>query len=262
VPAEVNHHVTGPLTVAVGLALTAGFVDAFIYHFVTPVFVANMSGNMVRVGMAIGGGDWHSVGASMIAIASFVTAAVIASMTVDLRVRSRGRAGPADPAPLLLVEILLLFAVATVAVSAKVTFSPRLVWANVTIIALGSAAMGVQAIALRRVGQIAVSTTYGTGALVRIGEKVGLGLRGAPRWHDVPRRRSVGVLVTVLAAYVAGAASAVALPLHRSFLGVVPFLLLGLAHLAHRLHEPEVVEAAGRQDVGPRETGGAPQPGR
>lgn len=254
-PAEVNHHVTGPLTVAVGLALTAGFVDAFIYHYITPVFVANMSGNMVRVGMALGGGEWHAVAESMIAIASFVTAAVLASITVDFHARSRRRARPVDPAPLLVIEVLLLGAVAVVAVVAKVTFSSRLMWANVAIIALGSAAMGVQAIALRRVGQIAVSTTYGTGALVRIGEKVGLGLRGAPRHHEVPRRRSVGVLVTVLAAYVAGAALAVALPLHRSLLGVVPFVLLGLAHLAHRVYQRPPIETAGTDDLDLRRAG-------
>lgn len=254
-PAEVNHHVTGPLAVAVGLALTAGFVDAFIYHYVTPVFVANMSGNMVRVGMAVGGGDWHAVAASMLAIVAFVSAAVLASMAVDLHARSRRGSRPLDPAPLLVIEVLLLAAVAFVAVVAKVAFSPRLVWSNVAVIALGSAAMGVQAIALRRVGQIAVSTTYGTGALVRIGEKVGLGLRGAPRHHEVPRRRSIAVLVSVLAAYVAGAALAIALPLHRSFLGVVPFVLLGLAHLAHRIYQRQQIEAVGAGDLDRRRAG-------
>ena len=42
-------------------------------------------------------------------------------------------------------------------------------------------AMGLQATALRRVGQIAVATTYGTGAIVRVGEKVALAARRADR---------------------------------------------------------------------------------
>lgn len=241
VPAEAEHHVTGPLTVAVGLALTAGFVDAFIYLNIAPVFVANMSGNMVRVGMAIGEGDGHAVVASFVAIVAFVVAAVMSAMVVDHRIRtadSELRRRP-DPAPLLLAEVGLLGVVAIVAIHWDVLFSASLRWGNVTVVALGAAAMGVQAIALRRVGQIAVSTTYGTGALVRIGEKIGLALRRAPRPHDVPRSRSAVVLAVVLAAYVAGAAIAAAVPLHRSLLGLVPFVLLGLAHAAHRLHDAE-----------------------
>lgn len=241
VPAEAEHHVTGPLAVAVGLALTAGFVDAFIYLNIAPVFVANMSGNMVRVGIAIGDGDGHAVIASFVAIIAFVAAAVVSAMVVDHRIRAAAPAERrrADPAPLLLAEVALLGLVAVVAIHWDVLFTTRLAIGNLTVVALGAAAMGVQAIALRRVGQIAVSTTYGTGALVRIGEKIGLALRGAPRPHGVRRSRSAAVLTAVLAAYVAGAAIAAAVPLHRSLLGIVPFVLLALAGAAHRLHDPD-----------------------
>ena len=71
--------------------------------------------------------------------------------------------------------------------------------------------MGVQAATLRRVGDVAVSTTYGTGAIVRIGEKVALAGRRAGRSSVHRRRVTVLVLATVLVSYVAGAAVAAAL---------------------------------------------------
>ena len=68
--------------------------------------------------------------------------------------------------------------------------------------------MGMQAVGLRRVGETHVSTTYGTGAVVRLSEKLVLAFRQAPRPGDLPRRSTITVLVAVLVAYVAGAAGA------------------------------------------------------
>jgi len=107
--------------------------------------------------------------------------------------------------------------------------------ANVVMVLLGSAAMGMQAIALRRVGEIAVSTTYATGTVVRLGEKVALGLRRAPRHHGTPRRRSVFVLSAVLVAYVGGAAAAAAAPVRHDLLAVIPVVTLVLAQGVHHL---------------------------
>ena len=85
-PAESTHHVAGPLTVAVGLAATAGFVDAFVFQNVSAVFVANMSGNLIRVGMAVGDLDGHAVAASAIALVAFTLAAIAAATAIDRHV--------------------------------------------------------------------------------------------------------------------------------------------------------------------------------
>ncbi len=68
--------------------------------------------------------------------------------------------------------------------------------------------MGLQAIALRRVGQVAISTTYGTGAVVRLSEKFALAFRRTPRPGNHRRRVSIAILATVLFSYVLGAFAA------------------------------------------------------
>ena len=209
VPSETSHHATGPLTVAVGLAATAGFVDAFIFQHVTPVFVANMSGNLIHFGMALGNVRWSSAGIAAIALAAFAGGAFAGTWALDRHVAG-GR--PPDPSSLLLAEVALLLVVTVITLATEVEFSAELSASHVVIIVLASVAMGGQSVAVRRVGATAVSTTYGTGALVRVSEKVVLGLRRAPRNHDLPRRRSVLVLASIIVGYVGGAIVASALP--------------------------------------------------
>lgn len=235
-PSETSHHAAGPLTVAVGLAGTAGFVDAFIFQRVMPVFVANMSGNLIHFGMALGNVEWSAVAMAAIALTAFACAAFVGTSALDRHVVV-GR--DPDPSPLLLVEVALLTALAIVAVATKVEFSAELTWPHVTIVILGAAAMGGQAVAVRRVGATAVSTTYGTGSLVRISEKLALGLRRATRAHEVPRRHSVAVLTSILVAYVGGAVLASALPAVRGLLAIVPVVTLVLARQAHRLQRTD-----------------------
>ena len=70
-PTEAQLHVSGSARLAMVLAATGGFVDAFIYVRVTPVFVANMSGNLIRLGIASGGKNWISAASSAVALAGF-----------------------------------------------------------------------------------------------------------------------------------------------------------------------------------------------
>ncbi|MEZ5215010.1 MAG: YoaK family protein [Ilumatobacteraceae bacterium] len=237
-PSESTHHIGGPLTTAIGLALTAGYVDAFVYRNVFPVFVANMSGNLVRTGMSIGDLDLHAVFASLLAIAAFAVGVSVATTMVDRQV---GRGQPLRPEPLARLEVVLLVLVSAIALRPAASFSDRLTPTKVVVVALASAAMGVQAIGLRKVGQVAVSTTYGTGAIVRLGEKLSLALRRSPHAHTIGRRHSVRVLATVLASYVAGAALASALPDRRWLLAAAPSLMLVVAHWLHDDPEPALV---------------------
>ena len=96
-------------------------------------------------------------------------------------------------------------------------------------IEVGSTAMGLQAVSLRRVGSIAVSTTYGTGAIVRIGEKIALGLRRAERGSDVRRRATIFVITTILVGYVIGAAIAAAVDVTNRAWLVTPVITCATA---------------------------------
>lgn len=206
-PAEARHHVSGSLPLAVALAGSAGFVDAFVFVNVAPVFVANMSGNLVRLGMDVGDGAVRPALAALVALLSFLTGAFVATSQVDRRLRS---GAPASSRHLFVVEALLLAAVAAALHFGRVGYAAEAGNRQLVIIAVAALAMGLQAVALRRVGQVAVSTTYGTGAVVRLGEKLALGVRRAARPSDLRRRVTVIVLVAVLVGYVCGAAIAAA----------------------------------------------------
>ncbi len=213
--AETAHHPSGPLVLAVTLAGVAGFVDAHLFLHVTNVFVANMSGNMVRAGISTGSADWAIAGGSVAALIAFSAGVVVAISHHDRQLRRDGRVRPDD---LVVVEALLVLSLPIIVMVGDVEFSNRPDAIHVVVIAIGAFSMGIQASSLRRVGSIAVATTYGTGTVVRIGEKVALALRRAERTSVGRRSATVAVLVGVLAGYVGGAAAA-------SALGASPLLL-------------------------------------
>jgi uncharacterized membrane protein YoaK (UPF0700 family) len=225
-PQEHSHHPSGPLALAAALAATAGFVDAHVFLHVTPVFVANMSGNLIHLGMFAGQADWHEAAGVAVSIISFVVGVMAATVHHDRQVRN-GR--PVRPAPLLTVEAALVALIALLVWWWGITFSPRADAADLPIIVIGAVAMGVQTAALRRVGSVAVATTYGTGSIVRIGEKLVLALRRADRAGADRRSRTVVVLVAVVAAYVLGAVVASALGRSPWLLLVPVVVLLGAA---------------------------------
>ena len=187
------------------LAGAAGFVDAHIYVNVTPVFVANMSGNLIHFGIVVGGRDWEKATASFLALTAFISGVIAATIHHDRQV-TRGRA--VHPRVLLAVESVLLLGLTLWLVIIDVGYSAQPRPADWPVIVIGGLAMGIQAGALRRVGDIAVATTYGTGAIVRIGEKIVLAARRADHTMAHRRRVAIAVLVVVLVSYVAGAVAA------------------------------------------------------
>lgn len=202
---ERAHHPSGPLTLAAVLAVVAGLVDAHVYVHVTPVFVANMSGNLVHLGIFAGLGSWRAAVGSTVAIVSFLLGVVAAVIHHDRRLRRRGRVG-ADSLLGVEAALVLLLPVLLWASGAGFSAEPQLV--DYPILIVAAFAMGLQAAAIRRVGEIAVATTYGTGAIVRIGEKLALAARRADRATDHRRRFTIAVLIVVLMSYVTGAAIA------------------------------------------------------
>ena len=222
---ETRHQPSGPLVLAAALAAAAGFVDAWVYLNVTPVFVANMSGNLIHLGMYVGRSDWSQALAAVVALAGFVVGVGAATWHLDRQVRA-GR--EPHPSALLVLESVLLVVVLGLLEVSDIRFSATVRLGDLHVIVIAAFAMGLQAAALRRVGQIAVATTYGTGTVVRVGEKIVLGLRGTERVHDERRRATVIVLCAVLASYVGGAAVAALLGATPWWL-VVPAVVLAVA---------------------------------
>jgi uncharacterized membrane protein YoaK (UPF0700 family) len=213
---ESEYHPSGPLAMAIALALIAGFIDAHIYVHVTPVFTANMSGNLIHLGVFTGLGHWRDAAASSVALLAFVTGVVCAVLHHNRQLRTEGFV---KPDTLLAVEAVLLASLPLVVHLFGAHFSPEARLADYPVIGVAAFAMGLQAAALRRVGEIAVATTYGTGAIVRIGEKVALAARRADRPTAHRRRLTLMILLSVLVSYVGGAALA-------AYIGASPVLLL------------------------------------
>ena len=227
---ETRHHPSGPLAMAISLAAVAGFVDAHLFLHVTSIFVANMSGNMIRVGIEVGDGRWTTAAGSLAALIAFTIGVVVAIAHHDHQLRS-GRL--VRPDRLLVVEGLLTLALPVLVIGLQVDFAEPPDLLHGLVIGIGAFAMGIQASALRRVGEIAVATTYGTGTIVRIGEKAALALRRAERVTDGRRSATVGLLVIVLLSYIGGAAIASALGSSPWLLFIPPIVLGGFALYVH-----------------------------
>ncbi len=214
--AETAHHPSGPLVLALSLAGVAGFIDAHLFLHVTNVFVANMSGNMVRLGIFTGSGDWSIAAGSAAALIAFGAGVVVAIVHHDHQLQREKTVRPDD---LLVLEGLLVLSLPIILRVGNVEFSNHAQAIHYVVIGIGAFAMGIQASSLRRVGSVAVATTYGTGTIVRIGEKMALGARRAERSSEGRRSTTVALLIAVLICYVGGAAAA-------SALGSSPLLLL------------------------------------
>ena len=232
---EQAHHPSGPIEIAIALAAAAGFVDAHVYVNVTPVFVANMSGNLIHLGIFLGDDGWKSAAATLLALAAFIGGVVVSTIHHDRRV---ARGDVVHQAFLLTLEAALLLGLTAWLIAVPTSFSASPRGADLPVLALGGLAMGIQAGALRRVGDLAVATTYGTGAIVRIGEKVVLAARRADRPSTHRRRVAIAVLGVVLVSYVAGAAVSTVIGSSPWLLALPTLVLATCATVSHLNREP------------------------
>jgi uncharacterized membrane protein YoaK (UPF0700 family) len=228
------------LALAAVLAVVAGCVDAVCFGRVFDVFPANQSGNAVLLGIGLGeasaGDSWRPA----VAIFGFGFG-VAAGIVLGRRLRRPWRAEL-----LLTLELVLLLPIAITLV--EVSHPRRDLEGVVAAILLfaTSTAMGLQTEVIGRVATTDVATTYQTGAIAHIAEVA------ADRWppdRADPARATAtrgsplaGVLVTVLAAYVAGAALGSALGDWEAALlvpvGVLGVLVLVLVALTRRSGSP------------------------
>jgi uncharacterized membrane protein YoaK (UPF0700 family) len=200
---------------ATGLAMIAGFVDA--YGIITyGVYVSFMSGNTTQAGYQAAEGQFGPAAASALAILFFVGGSFTGTLIVEFAER-RARS--------------LLFSIVA-ALLAAIIGSWRLGALSVGVhIATASFAMGVMNSALSRVGAQAVSLTFVTGTLSRVGSHLALAARRAPLtdaqgpW-DTHLRRAM-LLARVWAGFLAGALlSGLATPRFGVWALVAPVMIL------------------------------------
>ncbi len=149
---------------AAALAMIVGFIDA--YGIITyGVFVSFMSGNTTQTGYQTAEGAFRPASLSALAILFFV----VGSFAGTLLVQTAGHFGRR--------AVFGVVAAALFEVIGLTYFDFLSVGFGIAIV---SVAMGIMNAALTRVGAQAVSLTFVTGSLSRVGSSLALALRRAP----------------------------------------------------------------------------------
>lgn len=144
------------LLLAVGLAALAGATDVYGLGALHGLYVSFMSGNTTMLGMSLGSGDWPQAAVTAGWIGVFVVGAALGAVIGDVAGRWQTAAVTLAVAALLVVPL----------VDARWTAASLLL------------AMGALNASMSRVGNVGVSLTYMTGALVKLGQGLGKALRG------------------------------------------------------------------------------------
>lgn len=181
------HGTAGRSLVAILLTLTVvtGLVDAVTYLGLGHVFAANMTGNIVLLGFALGGGGGISIAASLVSLAAFLVGAAAGGVLARRLEVDRRR----WVATALLLE--------TIGVCVAAGCAALALW-NVTIVALLALAMGVRNATVRRLAIPDLTTTVLTLTLTGLAAETAGG-GGAGR---APTRRIASVLAMLIGALV------------------------------------------------------------
>ncbi|MGE6632179.1 YoaK family protein [Bacillus sp. NPDC077027] len=145
------------------LCLSAGIVDVIGYLSLGHVFTANMTGNIVLLGIAAGGSLKLTALHSVTALGGFVLGVLIASVIGG---KHEGSFWPVAVTRIFIIEgfILLLFAL--------MTLFPFTQGAIFMLIILLSMAMGMQTTAARKLNVDGISTTVLTNTLANLFEEL------------------------------------------------------------------------------------------
>jgi uncharacterized membrane protein YoaK (UPF0700 family) len=195
------------------LAGISGYVDAVSYLGLQHVFTANMTGNTVLLGLAIGAGDLPSTLRSGIALIGYIIGVGVAATLVHKH--EKGVIWPAEVTRALALECLVLFALSFGGLRLAGIGDESLV---LTLIALSAIAMGLQSVAVRPLSVPGITTTYITGTWTSLISDLAVRLhviRGGgipdespPRPSSGARLQAIVLLFYGIAAVGGGAANA------------------------------------------------------
>jgi uncharacterized membrane protein YoaK (UPF0700 family) len=200
------------------LACVAGSVDAVSYMSLGHVFTANMTGNTVLLGLALGQAESQAVARSSLALIGFLAGAFLGAW-----VSGRGQRGgvwsPAVTVTLVVEAALLAVLVVVWHRAGDLDFNQA---TEAVLILLSALAMGIQSAVGRRLNISGIATTYITGTLTSLMARLTAEMRGASA-SEANRERSgltaeaahgeprVGLLAATWVIYIGGAAAAAAM---------------------------------------------------
>lgn len=189
---------TGRATMIALIALTfsTGLIDAVSFISLGHVFTANMTGNIVLLGFAVGGATGLSAARSGASLLSFMAGALFGGL---LNVRHSDWTQMRLLKRALVMEALLLLMATSFAASAgrKTEISPGLAYGLIVLMAL---AMGVRNAVVRKLAVPDLTTTVLTLTITGIASDSSLAGGANPRW-----RSRVTAVITMFAGAATGA---------------------------------------------------------
>ncbi|GII92320.1 YoaK family protein [Sinosporangium siamense] len=217
----------------VALTFGAGATDIVGFLGLNQVFTANMTGNIVLLGLAASQAQWFEFAlcaAATLAFAAGLLGGFLAIGQSDLQGMWPSRVTAALGADLVLQAA---FWVGWALNDAQ----PR-GYMILILVVLSSAAMGVQTAAARRLAVAGVTTTFVTGTMTSV--MAGL----AAKHGEATLLRTVVIVSLAAGAAVAGALFAVA-PLGAALIGPLSVaVVIGMARLARLHRAPDLAESA------------------
>lgn len=172
-----------------GLTLVSGLIDAVSFLRLGHVFVANMTGNVVLLGFAIGGAKDISIVGTLIALAAFLAGGIVGGRLS----RRHAKSGAHLLAVTTIVKIFLMLGSA--ALAWRLATDGLIAY---TIVAVLAISMGLQNAVVRSLGVPDVTTTVITQTLTGIAMDSGFAGGDNVRW----RRRVASVVVMFLGALI------------------------------------------------------------
>jgi uncharacterized membrane protein YoaK (UPF0700 family) len=203
----------------IGLTFAAGCVDAISYLALGRVFTANMTGNILLLGLAVAQSMGAQTQRSVVALVAFAAGVAIAANVG--RARGHQDVWPVRVTLALAVEGVLLIGFA----AAWWSFQGRPAAVGVLgLVALCGLAMGMQSMIARQLAVRGVSTTFVTGTLTTLVADLGT-LTGPPGGWSL----NAGVLASLLLGAVIGGIAEVRAP---SVAAVLPAVIVGVVVIA------------------------------
>jgi uncharacterized membrane protein YoaK (UPF0700 family) len=185
-----------PPSILLSMTAVTGMVDAVSFLALGHVFTANMTGNVVLLGFAIGGAADLSAAGSLIALICFALGALVGGRMTRTMI-------PQIPGPTLaralVTETILFFLAAAVSVGFTTPYADHR-QKILSVIALTAVAMGLRNSVVRKLAIPDLTTTVLTLTITGLAADSSLAGGDNPRWQ-----RRGGALLAIIAGAAAGA---------------------------------------------------------
>jgi uncharacterized membrane protein YoaK (UPF0700 family) len=214
------------------LAFTSGYIDALSYLGLGSVFVSNMTGNTVLLGIAIGRGNVLAAARAGVALLSYIGGVALGTNIVN-STHVPKEFWPQAVTRAFFTEFVVLLMFAIGGISADNAHSEFILY---PLIVLAAIAMGIQSTAVHALGVSGISTTYITGTWTRLVSSLTFKGRSLTSKSTVKetsdRRIQAMVLVVYVLAAIAGGLTESNWQLKAA---VIPVIGIGLVSVFARI---------------------------